>query len=84
MDLRLKIRTWLEERKKRLEKRRELRAAMAEQENRRLALLREWSNKGWSVDQPVTNDAHQTKLGPKGGRYTEAVTKHGRRYRRYF
>ena len=24
------------------------------------------------------------KQGPRGGRYTEAVTKDGRRYRRYF
>lgn len=31
-----------------------------------------------------TSGAPSTRIGPRGGRYTEAITREGRPYRRYF
>lgn len=40
---------------------------------------------GGNVPMPHSMDTtEQIRMGPRGGRYTEAVTREGRPYRRYF
>lgn len=40
---------------------------------------------GGNVPMPrSTNTVGATRIGPRGGRYTEEISRNGRRYRRYF
>lgn len=50
-----------------------------EKETDEARLRQRWLKANLPSDQPPP-----TKQGPRGGRYTEATTKDGRKYRRYF
>lgn len=46
--------------------------------------LKKDGSKRQSWEIPNQSETPATKYGPKGGRYTESITREGRQYRRYF
>ena len=64
-------------------KKREEEAKLSPEEATREMVGRQAENMDFTPDPPAST-APEVKTGPRGGKYTEAVNKEGRPYRRYF